>query len=95
MMITVGAMTPLAGLVHVKVIRFVMHMKPTQCIVAVTTLCMPWQNTDCKKHGLNVRHIGPNINFFMNVPVTPDGQLKFDDGISGPGNMSKFGRKWI
>ena len=21
----------------------------------------------------------------MNVPVTPDGQLKFDDGISGPG----------
>lgn len=38
-----------------------------------------------KKHGLNVRHIGPNINFFMNVPVTPDGQLKFDDGISGPG----------
>ena len=38
-----------------------------------------------KKHGLNVRHIGPNINFFMNVPVTADGHLKFDDGISAPG----------
>ena len=37
------------------------------------------------KHALNVRHIGPNINFFMNVPVTEDGALKFDDGISAPG----------
>ena len=27
----------------------------------------------------------PNINFFMNVPVTSDGHLKFDDGISAPG----------
>jgi uncharacterized protein YcgI (DUF1989 family) len=27
----------------------------------------------------------PNINFFMNVPVTPDGHLKFADGISGAG----------
>ena len=35
-----------------------------QCIVAVTTLCMPWQNTRLQKHGLNVRHIGPNINFY-------------------------------
>ena len=38
-----------------------------------------------KKYGLNVRHIGPNINFFMNVPVSSDGHLKFDDGISAPG----------
>jgi urea carboxylase-associated protein 1 len=29
--------------------------------------------------------IGANINFFMNVPVTPDGGLTFADGISGPG----------
>jgi uncharacterized protein YcgI (DUF1989 family) len=28
-----------------------------------------------QKHALNVRHIGPNINFFMNVPVTSDGHL--------------------
>ncbi len=26
-----------------------------------------------------------NINFFMNVPVTPAGGLRFDDGISAPG----------
>jgi uncharacterized protein len=29
--------------------------------------------------------IGANINFFMNVPVTPQGGLTFADGISGAG----------
>ncbi|HEY4157038.1 MAG TPA: urea amidolyase associated protein UAAP2 [Polyangiaceae bacterium] len=33
---------------------------------------------------LSKRDLAPNINFFMNVPVTPEGGLKFDDGISGP-----------
>ena len=36
-------------------------------------------------HGLTKRDLGPNINFFMNVPVTPDGRLTFEDGISAPG----------
>jgi len=31
------------------------------------------------------RDLAPNINFFMNVPVTPEGGLKFDDGLSAPG----------
>lgn len=31
------------------------------------------------------RDIAANINFFMNVPVTPEGGLEFDDGVSGPG----------
>lgn len=31
------------------------------------------------------RDVAPNINFFMNVPVTPDGALEFADGISAPG----------
>ena len=35
--------------------------------------------------GLGKRDLVPNVNFFMNVPVTPDGQLTFADGISGPG----------
>ncbi len=35
--------------------------------------------------GLSKRDIGPNINFFMNVPVTEDGRLTFEDGISAPG----------
>jgi hypothetical protein len=35
--------------------------------------------------GLSKRDITHNINFFMNVPVTPDGGLTFADGVSGPG----------
>ncbi|WP_237154362.1 urea amidolyase associated protein UAAP2 [Oryzibacter oryziterrae] len=35
--------------------------------------------------GLSKRDIAHNINFFMNVPVTPDGGLTFEDGLSAPG----------
>lgn len=35
--------------------------------------------------GLSKRDIGHNINFFMNVPVTPSGGLMFADGLSAPG----------
>jgi uncharacterized protein len=35
--------------------------------------------------GLTKRDLAPNINFFMNVPVTPEGKLTFEDGISEPG----------
>jgi urea carboxylase-associated protein 1 len=34
---------------------------------------------------LGKRDLTCNINFFMNVPVTPDGRLTFADGVSGPG----------
>ena len=40
------------------------------------------QNADV---GLGKRDLVPNINFFMNVPVTADGQLHFADGVSAPG----------
>ncbi|MGE4428071.1 MAG: DUF1989 domain-containing protein, partial [Solirubrobacteraceae bacterium] len=35
-------------------------------------------------HGeaLTKRDLAANINFFMNVPLTPDGELTFADGIS-------------
>lgn len=36
-------------------------------------------------YGIRKRDITHNINFFMNVPVTPDGKLTFEDGISAPG----------
>jgi hypothetical protein len=36
-------------------------------------------------YGLSKRDISHNINFFMNVPVTPDGRLEFADGLSAPG----------
>jgi uncharacterized protein YcgI (DUF1989 family) len=35
--------------------------------------------------GMGKRDITHNINFFMNVPVTPEGRLTFADGISGSG----------
>ncbi|MEO8368720.1 MAG: urea amidolyase associated protein UAAP2 [Candidatus Solibacter sp.] len=35
--------------------------------------------------GMEKRDITSNINFFMNVPVTSEGALTFEDGISEPG----------
>jgi urea carboxylase-associated protein 1 len=36
-------------------------------------------------NGMEKRDIVSNINFFMNVPVTTEGKLTFEDGISEPG----------
>jgi uncharacterized protein len=41
--------------------------------------------TENEHYGLSKRDISHNINFFMNVPVTPDGKLTFADGLSAPG----------
>ena len=38
-----------------------------------------------EEFGIGKRDITHNINFFMNVPVTPEGQLTFEDGISDAG----------
>ena len=38
------------------------------------------------KHGMSKRDIVPNINFFMNVPIEPDGKLAIVDGVSKPGD---------
>ncbi|SEQ53391.1 hypothetical protein SAMN04488038_107194 [Solimonas aquatica] len=38
------------------------------------------------KHGMDKRDIVGNINFFMNVPVEPDGKLAIVDGVSRPGD---------
>jgi urea carboxylase-associated protein 1 len=35
--------------------------------------------------GLEKRDLSANVNFFMNVPLTADGALTFEDGISAPG----------
>ena len=35
--------------------------------------------------GMGKRDITHNINFFMNVPITENGELTFEDGISSPG----------
>lgn len=38
-----------------------------------------------EEFGMSKRDITHNINFFMNVPVTPEGGLTFEDGISDAG----------
>jgi urea carboxylase-associated protein 1 len=38
------------------------------------------------KHGMSKRDVAPNINFFMNVPVEPGGNLAIVDGESKPGD---------
>jgi urea carboxylase-associated protein 1 len=35
--------------------------------------------------GMGKRDLAANINFFMNVPVTPAGKLTFEDGVSDAG----------
>jgi len=37
-------------------------------------------------HGMDKRDIVSNINFFMNVPVLPNGDLSIVDGLSKPGD---------
>ena len=46
-----------------------------------------------EEFGLSKEDIGHNINFFMNVPVTPDGGLQFADGISAPGKYVELKAK--
>ncbi|MGA0935494.1 MAG: urea amidolyase associated protein UAAP2 [Pseudohongiellaceae bacterium] len=46
-----------------------------------------------KEYGLAKEDIGHNINFFMNVPVTPEGQLQFADGVSAPGKYVELTAK--
>jgi len=38
-----------------------------------------------EQYGMTKRDITHNINFFMNVPVTKEGGLTFEDGLSAPG----------
>jgi uncharacterized protein YcgI (DUF1989 family) len=39
------------------------------------------------EHGLGSRDIAANINFFMNVPVRPDGSTEIVEGLSEPGDF--------
>ena len=38
-----------------------------------------------ENYGMSKRDLTHNINFFMNVPVTPEGGLTFADGVSAAG----------
>ncbi|WP_371745184.1 urea amidolyase associated protein UAAP2 [Bradyrhizobium sp. U87765 SZCCT0109] len=41
---------------------------------------------EAAKHGLSKRDIVPNLNFFMNVPIDPEGNFTVVDGVSKPGD---------
>lgn len=41
---------------------------------------------ELSRHGLTKRDLVSNINFFMNVPIEPDGTLAIVDGVSKPGD---------
>lgn len=41
---------------------------------------------EVSKHGMSKRDIVPNINFFMNVPIDPSGEMTIVDGLSCPGD---------
>ncbi len=43
-----------------------------------------------EEFGMTKRDITHNINFFMNVPITPEGGLTFEDGISDAGKYVEF-----
>mgnify|MGYP003694089851 CR=1 FL=1 len=53
------------------------------CIAAATASC--WRSRTSRRGGMTKRDLPSNINFFMNVPVTPAGELRFADGISAAG----------
>jgi urea carboxylase-associated protein 1 len=44
----------------------------------------------CCTRDMGKRDLTANVNFFMNVPITKDGGLSFEDGISGPGRYLEF-----
>lgn len=46
-----------------------------------------------EEFGISKRDITHNINFFMNVPVTFDGKLSFEDGISDAGKYVEMKAK--
>ncbi|MBB4005884.1 urea amidolyase associated protein UAAP2 [Allorhizobium taibaishanense] len=42
---------------------------------------------EVSKHGMSKRDVVSNINFFMNVPIEPSGEMTIVDGISAPGDF--------
>jgi uncharacterized protein len=62
-------------------VRYALEKRPMHaCRDSFVAACL--QNPE---FGVAKREITHNINFFMNVPVTPLGKLTFEDGLSGPG----------
>jgi urea carboxylase-associated protein 1 len=61
-------------------VRYALNKQPMHSCRDTFLKCL-WQYDS----GLTKRDLTANINFFMNVPVTPEGGLEFADGVSAPG----------
>jgi urea carboxylase-associated protein 1 len=61
-------------------VRYALDKRPMHSCRDTFLKCL-WQFDG----GLTKRDVTANINFFMNVPVTPAGGLEFADGVSAPG----------
>ena len=61
-------------------VRYALDKRPMHSCRDTFLKCL-WQYDG----GMTKRDITCNINFFMNVPVTPLGGLEFADGVSAPG----------
>ena len=70
-----GACAAESNMVRYAIEKRFMHACPQSFLKAI----QHW------KHGLEKRDLTSNINFFMNVPVTPEGGLTFADGVSEAG----------
>ncbi len=66
------------------------------CSFAVDQVRYGQQNAECcqrnferemQRHGLGPEHVVANANFFMNVPVSPDGHAEIVDSASKPGDF--------
>jgi urea carboxylase-associated protein 1 len=54
--------------------------------IAGTANCRDNFITALARHGMHARDIPANINFFMYVPVRPDGSTEIIEGLSDPGD---------
>ncbi|MDI2132880.1 urea amidolyase associated protein UAAP2 [Yinghuangia seranimata] len=62
------------------VVRYGRHTRHQHaCRTTFVRQAMAWGR------GLEKRDLTHNVNFFMNVPLTRDGGLTFEDGVSAPG----------
>jgi hypothetical protein len=67
-----GACAPESNQVRYAIEKRHMHACRSSFLLAIAD--PEWQ--------LTKRDLAPNINFFMNVPITPEGGLTFEDGVS-------------
>lgn len=62
-------------------VRYALDKKPMHnCRDNYLLALANWESDELDK-----RDLVSNVNFFMNVPVTPEGKLTFEDGISDAG----------